>query len=136
MADENDGSPSTTNVLHFANAFILESRIADSQNFINQQNLWLQMGRHGESQSHIHATGIMLNRRVNELFDFGERDDLIKFTAYFAASHSEIRAVQVDVLPSAKFRMETRADFEQASDAAVNVHLAGCRLGDAGKYFE
>src|SRR5215475_853061 len=136
MTDENDGSSSATNVLHFADTFILKSRVAYSQHFIDQQNFRLQMGGHGESQAHVHSAGIALDRRIDETFDFGEGDDLVELPVYFAAPHAEDRAVQVNVLAPAQLGMKSRADFEQAADATVKFNLAGRGLGDARKDFK
>src|SRR5882672_3750510 len=94
------------------------------------------MGGHGESQAHIHSTGVPLNRRIYEAFDFGESDDFIKLLIYFGAFHAKNCAVQIDVFPPAQLRMKASAYFEQTADASVQIHPAGSRLGNARKYFE
>ena len=39
------------------------------QNLVYQQDLGLQMGSHGKGQAHVHAAGVVLDRRVYELLD-------------------------------------------------------------------
>jgi ABC-type glutathione transport system ATPase component len=39
----------------------------------------------------------MLDRRIEELLDLGERDDLVEFAFHLDAAHAEDRAVQEDV---------------------------------------
>ena len=60
----------------------------------------------------------MLHRRIDELRDFGEGDDLIELAPYFAASHAKNGAVEVHVLPSGELGMKSRSDFQQRSDAS------------------
>src|SRR5262245_17456578 len=50
--------------------------------------------------------------------------------------HTKNRAVQVDVLTPAQFKVESCPNFEQAADATENFHLAGGWLSDARKDFE
>src|SRR2546427_929567 len=94
------------------------------------------MGGHGESQAHIHSTGVSFNRRIYEAFDFGEGDYLIKLPIYFASLHTKDCAVQVDVLPPAQLRMKAGAYFEQTADASVQIYLTDGRFGNARKDFE
>src|SRR5215467_2417039 len=58
--------------------FTLESDVADRENLVNDENLWLQKGCYRECQAHIHSGGIALDRCINELFDFGEGHDLVE----------------------------------------------------------
>src|SRR5215510_3657738 len=136
MGNKDYGASLLSHLLHFIQAFTLKRYVTNGQHFINNKYFRFEVGRHGESQAHVHPAGIMLDRRVYEVFNLGERDNLIELPVYFAASHTEDRAVQVDVLAPAQLRVETCADFEQAADAAVNVYPAGRRLCNARKNFE
>ena len=116
--------------------FALELRVPDGKHLIDDQNLRFQVGRHGERQPHVHAAGIMLHRRVEELFHFREGDDLIEFPGDFRPSHSEDGAVQEHILAAGQFGMEARADFQQAADPAVNLDFARRRLRDLGQHLQ
>ena len=39
------------------------------------------MGRDGEREADVHAAGVALDGRVEELFDLGEGDDLVELAA-------------------------------------------------------
>ena len=41
----------------------------------------LEMRGDGERQPHVHAAGVALHRRVDELLDLGEGDDLVELAA-------------------------------------------------------
>ena len=74
--------------------------------------------------------------RVEELLDFGKRDDLVEVLLNLAPGHAQHRAVEVDILASGQFGVKTRADFQQRADPPVNVGVAGGRLGDARENFQ
>src|ERR1700730_10243998 len=89
------------------------------------------MSGNGEGEAYIHAAGVALRRRIEELIDFGEGDDLVKFPSNLRARHTEDRPVQVDVFSARQLAMKSRADLEQARDASLDPHSAFARLGDA-----
>ena len=78
----------------------------------------------------------MLHRRVNESLHLGEADDVVKLTLNISPLHSENRAIQEDVFSSGELRMKSGANFEQRSDASVQIDLARGWLGDARENFE
>ncbi|MCG3161346.1 MAG: hypothetical protein JMDDDDMK_02514 [Acidobacteria bacterium] len=123
-------------VIHLAQAFTLKSGVAYGQHFVNQQDFGIEVRSDGEGQPQIHPAGVMLDRRVNELFDFGESDYLVELVFDLGAPHSQDCAVQVDVLASGQFRMKPGAYFEQRTDAPANVGVAFSRLGDAREDFQ
>src|SRR4051812_19328199 len=91
------------------------------------------MGGDRESQPHIHARRITLNRRVQKALDFSKGNNLIEFFTDFFPRHSENRAVQENVFAPAKFGMETSANFQQARNAPSKLNLSLCRLGNTAE---
>ena len=83
------------------------------------EDLRLQVGRHRERQPHVHAAAVALDRRVEELLHLGEGHDLVELRLDLAAAHAEDRAVEEDVLAAGQFRVEARADLQQAGDPAL-----------------
>ena len=79
MADKQHGSSCAGDFGHFAKAFFLKLGVADRQDFVDNENLGLEMGGDGEGEAHIHAARIALDRRIEESLDFGEGDDLVEF---------------------------------------------------------
>ena len=71
-------APAVPDVLHLVQALLLEARVADREDLVHHQDLRLQMGSHGERQPHVHAARVVLDRRVEELLDLGEGDDLVE----------------------------------------------------------
>ena len=59
--------------LHPLDALLLERIVAHAQHFVHDQHIRIDVSGHRESESCVHSRGIPLDRRVNELFDSGER---------------------------------------------------------------
>ena len=77
-------SAETGNCLHLAQALLLERGVADGQDLVDDQDLGIQVRRHGEGEPDIHPAGVALHRRVEELFDLGEGDDLVELAGDLA----------------------------------------------------
>ena len=73
-------------VAHLAQALLLERRVADRQHLVHQQDLRLQVRGDGEGQPHVHAARVALDRRVEELLDLGEGDDLVELARDLGAA--------------------------------------------------
>src|SRR5687768_17149064 len=136
MADQQHGSPLSGEITHLTETLALEARVPDGEDFVDQQNLRLQMRGDGKRQPEIHPAGVVLYLCVDELLDFGEIDDLVKLGVDLAPAHAEDRAVQVDVLAPAELRMKAGADLQQRADTADQVDRARGRLGDTREDLE
>ena len=55
MAHEQYCPPVTGHILHLAQALLLELSVADSKNFVDDQDFRLQMGGNSKGQTHVHA---------------------------------------------------------------------------------
>jgi hypothetical protein len=78
----------------------------------------------------------MLDRRIEELLDLGEDDDLVEFAFDLDAAHAEDRAVQEDVFATGQFGMKSGANLEQAGHTASKCHPPSRRFGDAAQDLE
>ncbi len=136
VADEQHGAALVRDRRHAVEAALLELRIADRKHLVDEQDLGLEMRGHREGQPRVHAHGVALHRRVDELLHAREVDDLVEARLHFPARHAEDRAVQEDVLAPGQLLVEAGADLEQASDAAVQLDPAKGRLEDARQDLE
>ena len=68
---------------------------------------------------------IGLDRRVDELAQLGEVDDLVEALLDLALGEAEHDAVDEDVLAAGDLRMKAGAELDQRRDAAVDAHA--CR---------
>ena len=113
-------------VLHPAEAAALELGVTDREHLVDEQDLRLEVRRDREGEPHVHPARVALHRRVDELLDARELDDLVELRCDLAPLHPEDRAVQVDVLAAGQLRVEAGPDLEQAADAAAD---RGAALG-------
>ena len=65
---------------------VREALVADREHFVDQQHVGIDVDRDGEAKPHVHAGRIRLDRRVDELAQLGEVDDLVEAILDLAAS--------------------------------------------------
>jgi len=93
--------------------FFLKGGIADGQHLIDQEDFRFQMSGDGEGEAHVHAARVLLDRSVDELFEFGEGNDFIKLPSNFPSVHSEYGAIEIDILMSRQLGMKTSPHFKK-----------------------
>ena len=123
-------------LVHAAEAFLLEGRVAHGEHLIHDENVGLQVRRHGKGQPHIHAAGISFDRRIDELSDFGELHDPVELLGHLGARHAEDGAVEINVLAAGQLAVETGADLEQTGQLSAQTELSARRCCDLADHFE
>ena len=136
MADEDYCATGAGDVAHFAQAFFLEVDVADSKDFIDEEDFRLEMGGDGEGQADVHAGGVVLDGSVNEFFKLGEGDDFVEFAVDFALAHAEDSAGEEGVFAAGELAVEAGADFEEATNASMNLRPSGGRFCNAREDFQ
>src|SRR5208337_3925436 len=96
--EQNRASLPPADLLHFAKTLALKLRIANGQDFVDDQDLGLKMCRDREGQSHIHTATVALNGRIQELLNAGELDDPIELPLDLTPRHAKNGAVQKNIL--------------------------------------
>ncbi len=133
MADKNNCTTALGHILHLAEAALLELNVSNRQDFVDEKDLCVEMGGHGKRQAEVHTRGISFDRRVNELFDPGEGDDVIEPRPDLFSFHSENRTIEKHVLSTGQFGMKTRAHLKQRTDPAIDFRPATCWSSDSSK---
>ena len=109
----------------------LELLVTDRDDLVDHQDVGLHVHRDRETEPHVHAARVVLDRRVDEVFEPGELDDVVDDRVDLASRQPEDRAVEVDVLAAGQLGVEAGAELEQRRDAAVGVTCPtsadGCR---------
>ena len=72
---------SLNDLLHSGEAFSLKGQVSDSQYLVDDQYVRANAGCDGESESHLHTGAVALDRRIDELLEFGECHDFIEVSA-------------------------------------------------------
>jgi hypothetical protein len=136
VADKEYGAAIRGNLADSTQAFALERDVADSQYLVHEEDLGLKMSSYGKSQSHVHTRGVMLHRRVNELFNFREGHDAIELAVDVLGSHAQNCAVQIDILAPCQFSVKTCTDFQERTNPPIQVCHTGGWLRNAGENLE
>ena len=63
--------PSLRDVLHLAEALVLELGVADREHLVDEQDLRLEVRGDGEYEAHLHSAGEALHGRVEDALDAG-----------------------------------------------------------------
>src|SRR5882672_7194405 len=136
VRNKEDRAAATTEPIHGVEAFALEARVADGQNFINDENIRIEVRGHGKAQAQAHAGRVALDRCIQELCYAGKFHHGVHLGGDLAVFHAQYGAVQINVLAAGEFFVKAGAHFEKRGDAARNVNFTGSGVGDFGQHFE
>ena len=128
VADEHDRATVAAELVDLLGAAALEALVADRQHLVDQQHVGFDVRRDGEAEPDEHARRVVLDRRVDELGEAGELDDVVEAGGDLLLRQSEDRTVEEDVLPTAQLGVEPGAEFEQGRHPSFDQHLALLRL--------
>ena len=103
-------------------ALVREALVADREHFVDEQDIGIDVNRHGKPEPHVHAGRVRLDRRVDEFLQLGELDDLVEPPGDFALGQAEHDAVDEDVLAARDFRMKSGAQLDERRDAPFDLH--------------
>ena len=136
VRDQQHGAAAASEIGKLVEALVRERFVADREHFVDEQHVRIDVDRDGEPEAHVHARRIRLDRRVDELLELGETDDVVEAAGDLAAAQAEHHAVDVDVLASGDLRVEAGAELDERRHASVDAHGARRRLADAGNQFQ
>ena len=78
VGDEQDGLAAAPELRELVEALVREALVADGEHLVDQQHVGIDVNRHGEAQPHVHARRVGLDRRIDEVLELGELDDLVE----------------------------------------------------------
>jgi hypothetical protein len=111
-------------------ALALERFVTDRKDFVDEQDVGVDIDSHREAEPHVHARGVVADLHVDELFELGEGHDLVEDALGLLLRQAEDRRVHEHVLTPGELVVEPGAEFEQRRNPAARHDLAGRRLQD------
>ena len=136
VRDDHDRLAGGAKVVELLQAPPLELGVADGEHLVDEQDVGVHVDRHGEAEPYVHARRVVLHRRVDEVLEPGEVDDLVEALVELLLGHAEDRAVEEDVLPSGQLGMEAGSELEERGDLAVGLDAPLFRPEDVGHALE
>src|SRR5271156_3252366 len=137
VRDENYRGTAAQNGVHSLEAAILEDYVANTQHFVHDQDVRIDVRGNREAQPRVHARRISLYRSVDEIREAGKLNDGVEFAIDLGLFHSQDGAVQVDILAAGEIGVEAGAYFNQRRKlsgygdvSAGGLHNAGNELED------
>ena len=128
MRHEQDRLAAAPELAELVEALVREALVADRQHLVDEQHVGIDVDRHGEAETHVHAGRVGLHRRVDEILQLRELDDLVEAPRDLALRQAEHDAVDEDVLAAGDLGMKAGAQLDQRGDAAVHRHRPARRL--------
>jgi len=83
MRDEQDRPARLAEILHAAEAASLELRVSHCQHLVNDKNFAFEMCCYSKSKPHIHPPTVALDWGIQEFFNSGKINDLVKLAPNF-----------------------------------------------------
>src|SRR5204863_2806656 len=133
---DDDCLTARTELVELLEALLLELGIPYGEHLVDQQDVWVDVDRHGETQPHVHARRVVLHRRVDEVLEAGERDDLVESLVELLLGQAEDRAIEEDVLPPCQLGVEAGTELEERRDLAVSLDTVAFGAQDVGHALE
>src|SRR5450756_2689781 len=95
-----------------------ECGVADGKHLVNQEDVRFKVGCDGEGQTHVHPARVALYGCVEELLGLCESNDLVEPRPYLPPPHAKDRAVEVDVLSTGEFWVESCSHLKETPHSA------------------
>ena len=133
VGDEDDRLATIAEVGDAITALGLEVGIADRQHLVDDEYVGIDVDGDRKAEPHEHPRRVVLDRRVDELLEPGELDDVVEPVVHMLAGHTQDGSVEEHVLASAQFRVEPGPEFEQRRHAAVDRDAALVGFEDLGE---
>ncbi len=116
--------------------FFLEGSVADSENFIEDENITLGADGNGESKANLHTRRIIFEFLVHKIFKFGEFDDIIIHGGDFGVTEAKHGTIEIDVFATSELHVEADTKFDEGDEIAIDDDLTAAGVVDAGEDFE
>ena len=137
MCHQNDGFGGIVfDVCKEVIAFTLECLIANCEHFIKYEDISLGLDGYGKRQTNLHAGRVILQLLVHELFKLCEFYDVIVHGVDFIASETKQGTVEIHILTTGEFRVETHSKFDEWHQLPVDLDGAGVWNVDSRDKFQ
>ena len=125
VCDEHNRAPLVTHLEEHVEALLLECRISDRENLVDQQDVCVDLNRYREGQPDVHARGVVLELQVLELAQFSEVDHRVVAGPSSRGERPSMIALMHHVVPRGQIDVEANAELDERRQPAVirSVHV-------------
>src|SRR5439155_20167225 len=136
MRDEHERRALLTEAVHAVDALLLELDVTNRQHLVDEEDVRLHVGGDREAEPRHHPRRVRSQRRVDELYEAGERHDIAEASRHVPTGMAEHRAIQEDVFAPREFWIEPGTQLEQRHDTARRRHAALAWTENAGDHLQ
>ncbi len=120
MGHDQERDPPELHLLDLRDALLRELLVADGEDFVDQENVGIDVDGDREPEADVHARGVGLDRLVEVRADVRELDDPVEALVDLAAREAEHDPVDVDVLAPADLGVKARSQLDERRDPSVH----------------
>ena len=118
---DHDGLAAVLELGELLGAPALELLVADREHLVDEEDVRIHVDRDREAEPHVHARRVVLHRRVDEVLEPGEPDDVVEARVELLLREPEDRAVEVHVVAARQLGVEPGAELQQRRDLALGA---------------
>src|SRR5581483_9195347 len=100
---------------------LVEPLITNGKHFINQQNVRVDVDRHGKAEPGVHARRIVLHRNIDESIQLGKLHNRVKAFRHLSPLHAENRGIEENIVPPRELRVKASAQLEQCRYSTIHA---------------
>ena len=133
MGHDQDGLAAPPELADLVQALPREGLVADGEDLVDEEDVGVDVDRHGKPEPRVHARRVGLDRRVDEALHLREGHDVVEALLDLAPGEAEHDPVDRHVLAAADLGMEAGSQLDQGGHAALHREAATGRLRYAGE---
>src|SRR6266446_4285729 len=78
MRDQQDRPVAPPELGELVETLVRKALVADGQNLVDEQHIWIHVNCNGKTKAHIHAGRIRLHGRIDEFTQLRKVDDVVE----------------------------------------------------------
>ncbi len=130
MGNEQNRLAAPAEFAELVETLVRKAFVANGKDFIDEQHVRIDVDRDGETQAHVHAGRVRLDRRVDEVAQLGKLDDIVEAVLDLFLGQAQHDPVDKHVFASRDLGMKSGAEFDERRDAAFDDDRPEGRLRD------
>lgn len=135
MGDEDDGLLAVERG-EIIITFLLEGSVTNGEDFVKDEDVALGADSNREGEADLHTGRVVFELLVHKIFELGEFDNIVIHSGDLGITEAEHGAVQIDVLATSEFHIETDTKFDEGDEITIDGDLAGAGIINTGENFQ
>ena len=124
MTYKKDGPSHLLEFFKLTITICLKKDISYRKCLIYDQDLRINVDRHGKSQTDKHTTGICLDRLMNKITDVRKIQNILQACIYLLSGKSHHGSIEIDIFNSGIFHIKSGSKFQKRRNTSIYHNFA------------